>query len=172
MLVLGQNPLQLSQTQSFIFEFFLLRGIHVIPRTMPVYVYDGFIFVSGFFYPGPSRVFMARVSKSTLSAHKRVLKVIVKSSILISPSILIQKLNKQIILWRNSYKEFDYFWLTCLDLDRYLARLLWKWVKRRHGGVPCIVLYHHYWRKVEGNKLVFFYLDQRIGRSYTLLFHV
>ena len=77
-----------------------------------------------------------------------------------------------IILWRNSYKEFDYFWLTCLDLDRYLARLLWKWVKRRHGGVRCIVLYHHYWRKVEGNKLVFSYLDQRIGRSYTLLFHV
>lgn len=95
-LVLGQNPLHISQTQSFIFEFFLLRGIHVLPCMTPVYVYDGFTYGSGFFYPGPSRAFMVKVSNATLYAHMRVLKVLVKSSIFLPPTMLIQKLNKQV----------------------------------------------------------------------------
>ena len=95
-LVLGRNPLYLRQIQSYIFEFLLIRGVHTISCMKPSYVYDGFTFLSGFFYPGPRRTFKIKVSKATLHIHKRVLKVIVKSSISIPPSALIRKLNKQV----------------------------------------------------------------------------
>ena len=95
-LVFGQNPLYLRQIQSYIFEFLLIRGVHTISCTKPSYVYDGFTFLSGFFYLGPGRTFKTKVSKATLHIHKRVLKVIVKSSIIIPPSSLIRKLNKQV----------------------------------------------------------------------------
>lgn len=107
LLVLGQNPLQLRQIQSYIFEFILIRRVRLLSYTVPSYVYDGFTFLSNFFYPGLNRDFKVKVSNTTQRIHKRVLKVIVKSSIIVDPSLLIQKLNKQVR--QAYYLMFSYF---------------------------------------------------------------
>lgn len=106
-LVFGQNPLQLRQIQSCIFEFLLIRRVHILSYTVPAYVYDGFTLLSDFFYPSSNRGFNTKVSTAAVYIHKRVLKVIVKSSLIIPPSTLIQKLNKQVR--QDYYLMFSYF---------------------------------------------------------------
>jgi len=75
--------------------------------TVPAYVYDGFTLLSDFFYPSSNRGFNTKVSTAAVYIHKRVLKVIVKSSLIIPPSTLIQKLNKQVR--QDYYLMFSYF---------------------------------------------------------------
>nr|AST09073.1 putative reverse transcriptase and intron maturase [Eutreptiella pomquetensis] len=75
-----------------------------------------------------------------------------------------------IIDWTNFYKDSDYFYVVCLEVDIYLFRLLWKWVHKRHPSRSSIWLLKRYWCKKYG-KFIFYNFAPTISRSYTLVFH-
>lgn len=76
--------------------------------------------------------------------YKVILKSIIKNSYNLPIFKVVKKINKEIINWNNK----RYCSVDCLnlELDLYLYKLLWKFVRRSHSRRGKIWVYNKYWK--------------------------
>lgn len=89
--------------------------------------------------------------------YKRRLKSLVKRSFNLSVSILIKKLNYQIKNFKSVYAFFSTYNVFSRELDYYLYRLLWRFIKRCHPRRSNTWLYGKFWKSFSRNSSILLY---------------
>ena len=101
--------------------------------------------------------------------HKRCIKLVIKH---FSKNIFfsLKRLNLLILNWVNFWSFSDFISDIFSELDLYLYKLLWKWVKRRHPRRPKTWIYSKYWKYYMGS-WKFFVFDSFLGKFSFLISH-
>lgn len=105
-----------------------------------------------------------------VQTYKLRLKTLIKSSFNLTLLKVLQLLNKEIYNWINAIDNFTFINL-CRELDIYLYKLLWKFVRRLHPRRYNSWIYNKYWKSFSGI-YKFVYFDKKIGRFYFLKTHI
>lgn len=101
--------------------------------------------------------------------YKLRLKTLIKFSFNLTLLKLLEILNKEIYNWVTSIGKFTFINLR-RELDIYIYKLLWKFVRRLHPRRYNTWIYTKYWRVFSGT-YKFAYYDKKIGRFYILKTH-
>lgn len=133
-------------------------------------VFTGFSFLGWRFLYLKNRLLVGVVSRFAIRVHKLNLKNLIKSFTLIRIFSLIRRLNYIIIYWLNNYSFSYSLWDISGELDVYLHRLLWNFVKRRHSRKNNAWIYAKYWKFLMG-KFHFYFSDLVYGNIYFLKSH-
>jgi RNA-directed DNA polymerase len=107
----------------------------------------GVEFLGWHFSQGLSSFPFSHVSRNTLRLYKRCLKRIIKNGIGKDLLLTINLLNNEIFKWLNIYFLSDHWSVTCLELDFFSYKLLWRFVKRLHPRRPNTWIYNKYWKR-------------------------
>lgn len=110
-------------------------------------------------------------SYALIKYQKNSLKLLVKSSNNINTLSLVKRINLQIDSWRNNFNFLDFFWDLSNEMDVFLYKLLWSWVKRRHPRRTNTWIYSKYWIYLFG-KWRFFSKDILNGNIYLIKSHI
>jgi hypothetical protein len=108
--------------------------------------------------------------KNQLRNYKNRLKMIIKKNKSIIINNMITILNKELKVWKKNNFFLDNFQLVSKELDRYINKLLWRYVKRLHSRRSKVWIYKKYWRYISGN-WKFVSINQTTGRIDVLLSH-
>ena len=107
-------------------------------------------------------------STNFLRFHKLKLKLLVKKTQSnLSLFNFLRKINKFIFLWTINYNFIDCLFDVWNDLDIYLYRLLWGWVRRRHPRRPNTWIYSRYWKSFSGFHR--FYAVRNLNNDFCIL---
>ncbi len=117
-----------------------------------------------------SNIFTCLPSNDYLCIYRNKLKTIVKNNKFIDLSDLIMLLNKELKLWKYENFFLDNFQKLSKQLDFYLHRILWKYVKRLHSRRSNSWIYKKYWKYLSGNWR-FVSINQATGKINILLSH-
>lgn len=113
---------------------------------------------------------LAFLNSKVIKNHKYNLKQQVKNFFYYSPSFLVLTLNKTIRNWVRLYYYSDRFFFTCRDLDLYLSKILWRFLRNFHSRKSKLWIFNKYWIKKDG-LWYFFILDSVLKKSFFLLKH-
>jgi RNA-directed DNA polymerase len=122
------------------------------------------------FFISPYRFLFSVVNSDLQKIYKIKLKNLIKSSYNISIVKLIKLLNIEINFWKQFYNFQDSARTVSYELDIYLYKLLWKFIKRYHPRRTNSWLYDKYWRCFSGIWRFSFY-DSISGNVCFLNFH-
>jgi RNA-directed DNA polymerase len=154
-------------------EFLLSMGLQLNEaKTRIVNISEGFTFL-GFTFQrffrrdGTYKDFVYAPRRERLDQFCVRLKEILKHSLHLDVSVIIDDLNRRIrgfcnyFKWGNSYKAFSY-------LSHRIWELLWHWCKRRHPKRGSKWLRDHYWHQVGNDKWTFTWLGKHLLHPYRL----
>lgn len=164
---------QLFSFESLLAEFLSIRGISITPVFLHIYnLFDGFYF-SGWRLSLLSLNFVSfDLSRNYLQSYKRSLRLIFLNTVSIGIDILY--LLKEINIIISNFLKKNCFLDLCWDyfneLDVYLYKLLWHWLKKRHSRNSNSWIYLKYWIFVSG-KWRFHCRDNISGKIYFLKSH-
>lgn len=63
---------------------------------------------------------------------------------------MIKKINLQIDSWISTISFLDFFWDLSNEMDVFLYKLLWSWVRKRHPRRANTWIYLKYWKYLFG----------------------
>lgn len=135
-------------------EFFLLRGIQFNNDYSIPSLVKGFEFM--FWNLSSKRKFLVsdhfpvQISKNFIKNYKCRLKNLIKSNYNKSIITLLKLLNYEILSWINSNVFSDDWREICSELDTYVYKILWRYVKKCHPRRPCSWIYSKYWKCFSG----------------------
>nr|YP_010700286.1 putative group II intron reverse transcriptase/maturase RoaA [Euglena undulata]WCH63430.1 putative group II intron reverse transcriptase/maturase RoaA [Euglena undulata] len=155
-------------------EFFILRGIKI----KNVYNVLSIVGVLEFMFWNISLGqkdltlgnFRIRISEKFIKNYKLKIKLLIKSNYNKSIIKLLNLLNGEISSWISSNIFSDNLKETCFDLDTYVYKALWKYVKRCHPRRPNTWIYSKYWKCFSG-LWRFFILDSLSNKIIFLKSH-
>lgn len=99
------------------------------------------------------------INKNYLKKYKCKLKSIIKSSINNKLSDLVKDINSEITNWSRSSLFFHEFKFTCSDLDLYVNKMFWRFLKRYYPKRTNNWIFIKFWKKFSG-VWKFFILDE------------
>nr|AMD08034.1 roaA protein [Euglena mutabilis] len=108
--------------------------------------------------------------KNHLKNYKNKLKMIIKSNKFRQINNIIINLNNELKVWRNNNFFLNNFLILTKELDLYMNKLLWRYVKRLHSRRSKTWIYKKYWICISGNWR-FISKDQVTGKINVLLSH-
>ena len=114
--------------------------------------------------------FRIRVSEKFIRNYKRKIKLLIKSSYNKSVIKLLNLLNREISNWISSSIFSDNLKEICFELDTYVYKALWKYVKRCHPRRSNTWIYSKYWKCFSG-LWRFFILDSLSNKIIFLKSH-
>lgn len=171
--VFSKNLDSLRALRFYICEFLLIRNLYLIDKDI-IYcsegLYLGFNLFGWFFYVSSLGVSITRLSFDLIRMHKMKLKTIIKNHGNLDVISLITKINRIILSWSYYYNCVDNYWDIWGELDIYLYKLLWKWVKKRHPRRNSVWIYNKYWKLFIGS-WKFFAVDFNKGTISFLRSH-
>lgn len=98
------------------------------------------------FFTSPLKLFLLKFMYKSILCYKTRLKSIIINGTNLNLYDLIRKINKEIFYFK-SFFNFSLFYIDIVnELDYYLYRLLWKYLKRRHPRRPNTWIYLKYWK--------------------------
>ena len=106
-------------------------------------------------------------SKDNIKQYKNKLKMIVKNNKITS---LISNLNKELNKWKKDNFFLENFQSLGKELDNYVNKILWRYVKRLHSRRSNMWIYKKYWKYLFGNWR-FFYINNITGKIDILISH-
>ena len=133
-------------------------------------LYSGFLFSNLFFFKSYTNKAFCLVSYSKIKQYKCILKLIIKNNSHLDCLSLIKLLNYNILRWFKDFRFVSFYNCLALDLDFYLYKLLWKWVKRFHPRRPNSWIFTRYWKNLSGC-FKFFSINPLTGKSFFLFSH-
>jgi RNA-directed DNA polymerase len=120
------------------------------------------------FFISPYQFLFSVISNNLQKRYKMKLKNLIKSAYNLNIIKLIELLNGEINLWKQVYNINSN--ITAYELDIYVYKLLWKFVKRYHPRRTNTWLYNKYWTCLSGVWRFSFY-DTMSGNVFFLNFH-
>ncbi len=162
---------ELFNFQFFFQEFCHIYGVNLQLRKSKVFsVFTGFNFMGWKFILLNNKSFFNFIRIDEIRKHKRILKATLLYSTRFDVSVVLRNINSLIFDWLSRYNLSDYPWDICSELDLYLYKLLWRFVRKRHSRKSKIWIYSKYWTFLSG-KWRFFVVDSFTGnvsflRSY------
>lgn len=168
----SSNKTKQKQNLTLINIFLKIRGITVNTKKF----YNGNLErprlnISNYFLVKSSyNRFICLPSNNYLCFYKNKLKMIIKSTKSINVSALITLLNKELKFWKYDNFFLNNFQKLSKQLDHYLHRILWKYVKRLHSRRSNSWIYKKYWKYISGN-WCFVSVNQSTGKINILLSH-
>lgn len=115
-------------------------------------------------------IFLGLISFFTIKVHKANLKSLFKIFDKNTIFLLIKRINYIINYWINNYSFSYSLWDVSGELDVFLNKLLWNFVKRRHSRKNNVWIYSKYWRFLMG-RLYFYEVDPINGNICFLRSH-
>jgi len=168
--IIGNSANHLFSLENLIKIFMLKQGIN----------YNNYHFVrtilnnlniNGYkFFISPYQFLFSIIDSDFKKIYKTKLKNLIKSSYNLSIVDLIKLLNIEINLWRQFSNFQTSEKLVSYELDIYLYKLLWKFIKRYHPRRTNSWLYDKYWKCFSGIWRFSFY-DSISSNVYFLNFH-
>lgn len=122
------------------------------------------------FVRSKSGSFLDECNKNYLKNYKRIIKGIIKNSKNNSIFELIKLLNSEIIEWKLYFKISSLYSITANELDIYLNKILWNFVKHYHPRRTNTWIYNKYWKNFNGT-WKFFSINSGSGKFLILMSH-
>nr|CAC69147.1 RoaA protein [Euglena gracilis] len=158
--------------KKIIISFFSLRGIILNININSFYRFETFVFnffIFDFLRFGSN--ILLHINKKHIQFYKLSLKMIVKMFLKKSVFFLVNLLNKKILDCLNrGFFCFNNNFLF-LELDLYLYRLLWRYIKKLHSRKTRTWIYSKYWKFFSGIWR-FFITDIKTGNFLFLKSHL
>lgn len=157
---------------NFILKTFCINfGFNVGVKSTLVYnIFNGFSFAGWKFLFFHNKKVLNLVSLEEIRAYKRVLKYLVTKFNSSDVFLLLKKINSLIFEWVSNRNLGNYPWDISNELDIYLYKLIWKFVRKRHSRKSNIWVYNKYW-KFLSDKWRFFIVDKITGNLLFLRSH-
>lgn len=111
--------------------------------------------------------FFVSISRDNIRNYKNTLKSILKLYGNKNLFFTLLLINKEILKWCSIYKVSECFYDVCGEIDLYLYRILWNFLRKRHIRRNRTWVYLKYWKYCFG-RWVFFLVDNRSGRTLFL----
>lgn len=151
--------------------FLQSRNLYIKQENLFVsFIFDGFQFLDWSFYY-ISYSFIAVPSSNLIKSQKNLLKLLIKTSSNLNIFSIIKTINLQIDSWRYNCSFLDFYWDLSNEIDVFLYKLLWAWVRRRHPRRNNTWIYSKYWKYLFG-KWRFFAKDIVDGRIILIKSHL
>lgn len=151
--------------------FFYKKGFLVKLKFFDVkHTFNGFYFLSFYFFRTKNSLCSGSISNENLQIHKFELKKIIKNFSGANFFMLLKRINTNIINWKILYQYSDFFLDLCSEMDLYVYRLLWKFVKKYHTRRSNTWIYSKYWKYIFGS-WKFFIFDSNTGKVNFLESH-
>jgi RNA-directed DNA polymerase len=150
-IVTGDSYRQLERIMTIFYDYIKLKGLYP-EKTKIVNVHDGFHFLGWNFKKSKNGIVFCNISKQSIKDHKIKIRGIVKNSKNKTTSTLITELNSVSQIWLNNHWYATNFLPVCNHTNRYLYKLLWKWVRKRHPRKSHLWIYDHYWKIIDGRR--------------------
>lgn len=89
-------------------------------------------------------------SYNFVNYQKNSLRLLIKNSNNVNILSMIKRINLQIDSWICHISFLDFFWDLSNEMDVFLYKLLWSWVRRRHPRRANTWIYLKYWKYLFG----------------------
>lgn len=140
-------------------KFCITRGVSFIKVKETLKPsFDGVLFSGFLFFPFYKSVFIT-LSNNAIRNHKRKLKFILKHN-LRDIVVMLKNINNEINRWNQTYYLLSYSVSIGYNLDLYIQKLLWKYIKKVYIKRSNKWIYNKYWRCING-KWNFFSFDSK-----------
>lgn len=133
-------------------------------------IFSGFQFIGWKFLYVKNNILGGLISRFTIKVHKANLKNLLRNFNKANVFLLIKRVNYIVIYWINNYSFSYSLWDVCGELDVYLNKLLWNFVKQQHSRKNNIWIYSKYWKYLKG-KFYFYGLNFENGNICFLRSH-
>jgi hypothetical protein len=132
-----------------LYQFCINRGIDFIEKKSLIKSSLNGIICSEFIFSPIYNYLFITIKKNLLTGHKRKLKSILKGIPQNIGKVLIV-INKEISFWNKSFFMISNLFFISYNLDIYIQKLFWKYIKRIHLKRTHKWLYNKYWRCING----------------------
>jgi RNA-directed DNA polymerase len=171
-IILCDSPNDFFYFFEILSKFLELRGLYFKDKALvPVLLSKGLIFLSWNLYKNGYFIPFVIVTNKILRLYKSKLKAIVKSSYNKDIVRVLRQLNYEIKKLVNSYFFSDNWSLRACELDIYVHKTLWRYVRRYHPRRTNTWIYSRYWKRFSGIWR-FFVIDSSQGRIFFLKSHL
>lgn len=169
--IIGNSTNYLFYLKNLINIFLVTKGINYYNNSYFVRTFLNNFDIQGYkFFISPYQFLFSVINSDFKKVYKIKLKNLIKSSYNISIIKLIKLLNIEINFWKQFHNLQGSEKIVSYELDIYLYKLLWKFIKRYHPRRTNSWLYYKYWRCFSGIWRFSFY-DSISGNVYFLNFH-
>lgn len=168
--VISNAPNYLFSIKKIIKNFLQAKGIS---SNHSFYISTGFnsIEIVGYkFFNSSYSSLLFIISMNLIKHYKLKLKTLVKTLYNVNVVKLIQIINFEINLWNQFYNFYDIKQNISYELDIYVYKLLWRFIKRYHPRRTNSWLYNKYWKCFSGIWRFYFY-DTQSNSIYFLNSH-
>lgn len=155
-----------------IFSFFREKKVAFVSSSFYFSsIYEGFILFGWKFFLNKGDFFSACISFNNLRYHKLRIAKILRLNSLCSFFYILKLLNKEILIWTSNFSFSDSFFFTSVNLDYFVYRILWKYIRKLHPRRPKTWIYNKYWKFYNGSYKFLLY-DFKIGQFLFLINHM
>lgn len=150
--IFGNFSVQFYLSKKVLAEFFSTRGIQINFKAFMLrsFLNNNFSIFDLIFFKSSNSFIFTRASKNFLRKYKIRLKTILKVGSNFNLLTIIKKLNLEILNFLKFYSFFGYVLNISNELDIYLYKIVWKFVKRCHPRRSNIWIYTKYWKPFSG----------------------
>jgi RNA-directed DNA polymerase len=166
-IVTGRSKRQLERVKESINKFLEPRGLRINEEKTSIrHISEGFDFLGWHFRKYSNEVLLCKISKDSLSKHRKEIKYIMET--VHDPRILISQLNSKITGWMNYHHCCNDIWKVWGSMSKYLYERLMRWGKKRHNNKTTKWVFNKYWKRIKGRWTFYVPLDDKNGHSLTL----
>lgn len=163
----NQIPLCIQKIKNFL----EIRGIYFSNNFVVSSIYEGSSFFSWDILKSKYLCPYINLSKDSIKKYKLVLKTIVKSSYNKSVILLVKLLNIEIQNWVKLHIFSSNWKNLAIELDLYIYKIIWKYVRRCHPRRTNTWIYSKYWKQFSG-VWKFFVIDSVKNKIFFLKSHI
>ena len=141
---------ELSLIKVVLTQYLTSRGMHFNENLLVNKVSKGLKIFGWNFYSNLYGKLFVSINRSFLKEYKSKLKLIIKNSYNKKLTNVIKNINFEIFQWSGFYLFFYELNTICLELDLYVNKILWRFVKRYYPRRTNNWIFSRYWRKFSG----------------------
>lgn len=144
-------PSEITSYLCLLTEFLEARGLYIVNDSFRNYlVSEGFDFLCWNISRKSLYLPYVTISKKSIKDYKCRIKAIVKSSYNKNIILVINLLNYEIQEWKRLYLFSSGLGSLAIELDIYLYKVIWKYVRRCHPRRTNTWIYSKYWKQFSG----------------------
>jgi RNA-directed DNA polymerase len=148
-IVTGRSKRQLERVKYAINDFLASRGLKISEEKTSIrHISEGFDFLGWTFRKYPNDALLCKISKNSLSKHRKEIKYLTKT--IHEPQILIPQLNSKIRGWMKYHHCCNSIWKAWGSMNNYLYERLIKWGRKRHCNKTTKWIFNKYWKHIDG----------------------
>jgi RNA-directed DNA polymerase len=171
--IFSSFPTKFFQISNYLSDFLFLRGFSFENESFPFSFNSkstGFNVKGWKFIINYNNIILGTLDRNNIRHYKRRLKHIIKNSNNNNIFGTLRIVNQEIIFWSNIFSCSDDWSIISRELDLYLYKLFWRFVKKLHPRRSNFWIYSKYWKNIFGVWTLFIYSPLKGDICY-LKFH-